>query len=177
MAYNLAKQNITWRNCQQGATAIEFSLIALPLLMLLIGVLELAMFYARATVLEGATAAAARVVRTGEAQKSVNAENLFKQTLCAQVNVIMKCSDVIYEVIKVANNNFTAANNIAPTFDSHGNLISHGFTTGASSDVVVRTSYRYHFATPFLGPVLSGNATNSKLMMATIAMRNEPYEF
>jgi Flp pilus assembly protein TadG len=163
---------------QSGATAVEFALISLPLMMLLVGVLELAMFYSRAMVLEGATAAAARVVRTGEAQKSANAQGLFEQTLCAQVEAVMNCDDLIYEVIRPTTDNFATANNLAPSFDTNGNLVSGGFSAGDMSDVVVvRTAYRYHFATPFLGPILSGGASNTKLIMATITMRNEPYDF
>ena len=178
MTGSMVAQNITWRKCQQGATAVEFSLIVLPLVMLLVGVLELAMFYARATVLEGATAAAARVVRTGEAQKSADAQGLFEQALCAQIETMMNCDDLIYEVIRPDSDDFASATNLAPVFDSDGNLISSGFDAGDMSDVVVvRTAYRYHFATPFLGPVLSGAADNSKLIMATITMRNEPYDF
>jgi Flp pilus assembly protein TadG len=163
---------------QRGATAVEFALISLPFIMLIVGVLELAMFYARATVLEGATTAAARVIRTGEAQKSPNAQNLFEQQLCAQISMVMACDDLIYEVIRPNSDDFATANNLAANFDSDGNLISGGFNAGDMSDVVVvRTAYRYHFVTPFLGPILGGNQANSKLMMATSTMRNEPYDF
>ena len=170
-------KKLFWAN-QHGATAVEFALISLPMIMLIVGVLELAMFYARATVLESATTAAARVIRTGEAQNSTNAQTLFEQTLCAQVSMVIACDDLIYEVIRPNSDDFATASNLAPTFDSDGNLISGGFSAGDMSDVVVvRTAYRYHFATPFLGPILGGGQGNSKLMMATTTMRNEPYDF
>ena len=55
---------------QKGATAIEFAFVALPFFMLMIGILELGMYYASATVMEGATVQAARIIRTGQAQES-----------------------------------------------------------------------------------------------------------
>ena len=53
---------------EKGTTAIEFSLLAIPYLMLTLGIIEIAIMYASASLLEGATNSASRMIRTGELQ-------------------------------------------------------------------------------------------------------------
>lgn len=157
-----------------GSVAVEFGLVALPFFTLVMGLLELALMYAAAATLEGGTMAASRLIRTGQAQLSGDAETMFRDALCARVGGLIPCGDLVYEAIVPPGNNFQDAEGIPPQFDADGNLIPSGFDAGGVSDVVViRTSYRYNYITPFIAPLL-GNATT---LISTVTIRNEPYEF
>jgi len=68
---------------RRGATAIEFSIIALPFCALMFGAIELGMVFMASTTLEFATDAAARKVRTGQFQTSgATTKGNFKSAVC-----------------------------------------------------------------------------------------------
>jgi Flp pilus assembly protein TadG len=80
----MLKQFRKWRGRESGTTAIEFSLLLMPYLMLSLGIIELSVMFTAASVLEGATGSAARLIRTGQLQQggSVNPESEFRDAMC-----------------------------------------------------------------------------------------------
>lgn len=163
---------------QEGATAVEFSLIAVPLVMLMFGLIEVSMIFTKQGVLEFATMQAARQIRTGQAQQSGSPEDTFKQVLCDNASFLINCDDLSYEV--QAMDDFADANDQPPpSFDDEGNFESQGFDTGESSHVVmIRTIYRHPIVTPLMQPLLSnGGQSSSRLMISTVVLQSEPYEF
>jgi len=57
--------------------------------------------YSSASLLEGATNSAARMIRTGQIQQSASAdpEQLFRDEICDYARVLIRCSDVEIEVL------------------------------------------------------------------------------
>lgn len=163
----------------EGVVAVEFALIALPFFILLIGMIEMALFFAAGTVLEGGSAAASRLIRTGQVQLSADPQSTFETALCEHVGPMLDCSKIQYEVIHVAEGTFAGAENYEPQFDADGNLVPSGFATGNSNDVVmVRSMYRYSFLTPFLGAMMTGGVgDNTMTHMSVSVLRAEPYNF
>lgn len=170
-----------WHRREDGVVAVEFALLALPFLMLLLGVLELSFYYASATVLEGAAQQAARQIRTGQVQTSGNPETTFRNLLCDRASVLMKgnCANIQYEVININNNTFAGADNYTPTFDANGNLVPTGFNTGGSSAVVlIRAVYKYKFLMPFISTMVTGSAGKDwATLVSTVVLKAEPYQF
>lgn len=166
-----------WFAKDQGVVAIEFAMLAVPFCILLVGIVELSLSFAASFMLEGGTIEAARLVRTGEAVDSGDAETAFRDQLCDQVSFMIPCGDIVYESILLAG--FSNAADFAPQYDAAGNLVSQGFNVGGSSDVVlVRTFYRYEFMTPFLATVVTGGGGGGSMaLMSTAVIRNEPYQF
>lgn len=164
---------------QDGVVAVEFALIALPFFILLMGMIEISLYFAAGTVLEGGAAAASRTIRTGQAQLSADPESVFETALCNHVSVMLNCDNIQYEVIHVEDGTFAGAEDYAPEFDSDGNLVPSGFATGNSNDVVmVRVLYRYAFLTPFIGTMMTGGVgDNTMVHMAVSVLRAEPYNF
>lgn len=163
---------------RQGAVAVEFALTALPFFMLVIAILEVSLMYASATVLEGGTVVAARLIRTGQAQNSGDPEARFKTALCNQIAGFIPCDRLQYNVFHPPGNTFNDADGSPPEFDDDGNLTDDSFDPGGVSDVVViRTAYRYRFITPMLAPMLSNASDNGVTLYSTITLRNEPYQF
>lgn len=168
----------TWTRDRRGTTAIEFSLVAIPFVIMMVGIIEIAILYTAGSLLEGSTASAARMIRTGQLQQlnPTNPEVVFRDALCANIRALVNCNNIQIEVVQLPDG-FTDAGDYAPQFDEDGNLIVRPFTMGTSSDVVlIRTAYRYPFLTPLLSPLLGGSA-GSRLLMSTLVLETEPYDF
>ncbi|HBR68483.1 MAG TPA: pilus assembly protein [Rhodospirillaceae bacterium] len=164
-----------WVKGTEGTTAIEFALLAIPYVFLTVGIIELSIMYTAASLLEGATGSAARLIRTGQLQQqeAMQPEDMFRQALCDYATVLINCNDIQIEVQTL--NSFD--DYTGPTFDADGNLVSAGFDAGGAQDnVLVRVAYRYTMMTPFIGPLLAG-ADNSHLFVSTIVLQTEPYQF
>jgi len=166
-----------------GVTAVEFAFFAVPFVFLLIGMIEIGMLSTAGTLLQGATDDAARIIRTGQAQESADPQGAFEDRLCRKVDVILDCDDLVYEVIKLDESQGFGgiSDNMAllePTFDADGNLASDGFDPGAENSlIIVRVTYRYPLLSPFVGPFFSDKNDNTRLLMSTAIIQNEPYDF
>jgi Flp pilus assembly protein TadG len=175
------KQSI--RQDEKGATAIEFAFFVVPFAFLLIGIVEFGMMFTAASLLQSGTDSAARVVRTGQAQESGDAQGAFEDLLCAQTSVFIRCADLMYQVIRIDDSDgfSDAANDSSitePTIDEFGNMPPSTFDAGGpNSLIIVRVAYRYPLMSPFVGPVLADRADGKRLIMATAIIQNEPYEF
>lgn len=165
-----------WIRHKEGTTAIEFSLMAIPYIFLTLGIIELSIMYASASLLEGATSSAARLIRTGQIQQSgANPEDAFRTAMCDYATVLINCNDIVIESIPLTS--FTDYNSMQPQYDEDGNMVSQGFNAGGSNDkILIRVAYRYTMMTPFIGTLLAG-PTNSRLFMSTIVLQSEPYQF
>ena len=161
---------------EDGSTAIEFSLMAIPYVMLTMGIIEVSLMYASASLLEGATSKAARLVRTGQIQQAAgDPEAIFRDAICSYTTALIQCDDVQIEVVPI--DSFADYSNYEATYDEDGNLVPQGFDAGGSNDeILIRAVYQYKMMTPFVGQILSG-ATGSRRFVSTIVLQTEPYEF
>jgi hypothetical protein len=165
-----------WARNDTASTAVEFSLVAVPFTYILIGIIEISLMFGASSVLNGATNDAARLIRTGQAQTSADPEVTFRDMLCSSASALIRCDRLRYEVIEIPS--FESFANFPPSFNEDGDLESQGFDAGGvNTTVLIRTAYRYRFMTPFLGQVLSDASGNSRLMMSTVVLQTEPYEF
>lgn len=164
-----------FRQDQSGASALEFALVAAPLLLLLLAVLQVGFVFFANFALEGATERAARLVRTGQAQ-SFN-ESQFKTEVCKNLSAPLSCNGLKLDVRKYSS--FAAAGSgLTQPLDSKGN-IKGGFSydPGSRSDVmVVRAFYPLDIGAMLPTEIsLSNMAGNSRVLVATAAFRNEPF--
>ncbi len=83
-----------WRS-ESAATAVEFALVAAPLLLLLFAIIEVSLMLAAQSQLQNAADAMSRLIRTGEvtaADGSIKmAEPDFRGELCAKVSLLRNC--------------------------------------------------------------------------------------
>ncbi len=158
---------------KEGSTAIEFAMLAVPYVMLSLGIIELSLMYTSASLLEGATDSAARLVRTGQLQQADGGEAMFRDALCNYATVLVNCEDIVVEVIPLASyNDFSG-----PVYNADGEMVSQGFDAGGSNDrMLIRTSYRFEMMTPLVGPLLNGE-DGATTFISTIVLQTEPYEF
>ncbi len=163
-----------WWKREDGTTAIEFSMLLVPYLLICFGIIELSLMFTSASILEGATHSASRMIRTGELQQSgSDPETMFRQGLCDAAVILIQCEDMVIEVQPLDS----YADYTDATYDADGNMVSSGFDAGGSNaKVLIRVAYRYAMITPIVGDLLNGD-DGSTLFVSTIVLQAEPYEF
>lgn len=160
---------------QDGAAAVEFALVAMPFLALLFAIIETALVFFASQLLESATADAARLIMTGQAQTEGLTQQTFKDQVCARIVALFDCANGVQVDVET----FSSFGGVSMTnpLDSSGKLDTSKFqySPGGPGDiVVVRVVYQWPIVVSMLG--LSNMAGNSRLMVATAAFRNEPYQ-
>lgn len=169
---------VRWAKADDGATAVEFTFMAVPFSLILLGMIEMALMFTAGTILQGATEDAARMVRTGQVQMAANPKQAFEDRLCQDASVFIPCADIKYEVIAMPDNDFFEAADYEPVFDDDGNLQPRPFGPPAQNGVtLVRVSYRYPLLTPVFATWMADTPDSRKMLMATVIMQNEPYRF
>jgi len=162
---------------EDGAAALEFGMVAAPFLALMYAIMETALVFFAGQTLETAVADSARLIMTGQAQSQSFDAAAFKNSVCSKISGLFNCSTGLYVDVKTYSS-FGSVDNSAP-IDSNGNLktSSFGYTPGGPGDiVVVRLMYQWPVYASLLGFNLGNMAGNKRLLMATAAFRNEPYQ-
>jgi Flp pilus assembly protein TadG len=162
---------------QDGAAAVEFSLVAAPFLALMFAIMETALVFFAGQTLETAVADSARLIMTGQAQSQSFTAAQFKTQVCAKVGGLFDCAGGLQIDVKTYSS-FGSVDN-SPPLDANGNLktSSFGYTPGGPGDiVVVRLMYQWPVYASLLGFNLGDMSGNKRLVMATAAFRNEPYQ-
>jgi Flp pilus assembly protein TadG len=159
-----------------GAAAVEFALVAAPFLALVFAIMETALVFFAGQTLETAAADSARLIMTGQAQTQGFDQAKFKQEVCKRIFALFNCSAGMQIDVRTYTS-FSAIDNSKPV-DANGNL-KNNFTYspgGPGEIVVVRLMYQYPVYVSLLGFNLADMAGGKRLIMATSAFRNEPYQ-
>jgi Flp pilus assembly protein TadG len=160
---------------QDGATAVEFAMVAAPFLAMVFAIIETALVFFAGQALETAGADSARLIMTGQAQTQGYDQAKFKQAVCAKIYGLFDCTNGLY--VDVKNYTTFSSINTAKPVDSNGNLQTNSFgyqPGGPGSIVVVRLMYQWPVYVSLLGLNLADSAGSKRLLMSTVAFRNEP---
>ena len=161
---------------RDGTTAVEFSLIGLPFVLLIVGTIEICILFLAGSLMEGAVYDASRIIRTGQIQDAADAEQAFVDAICDHTVALLDCDEFQYDV-RVLSSFGEAADDDA-LVDDEGNLVDPEFDTGGVSDIImVRVSYRYPMMTPLIGDIFGQYEGNTRLLVATTVFQAEPYQF
>ncbi len=164
-----------WKSCK-GTAAIEFSLLSLPVIMLIVGTIEICILFTAGSLLQGAVYDASRVIRTGQLEGAADAEEQFADAICDHAGVLLDCDKFQYDVRVLST--FSEANDADADVDEDGNLVEQGFDAGGVSDIImVRVSYRYPMMTPLIGSIFGQYEGNTRLLVSTAVFQSEPYRF
>jgi len=161
---------------EDGAAAVEFAMVAAPFLALMFAIMETALVFFASQTLETAVADSARLIMTGQAQSQSFSQAQFKTAVCAKIGGLFDCAGGLQIDVKTYSS-FGSVDNSAP-LDANGNLKTNfGYQPGGPGDiVVVRLMYQWPVYASLLGFNLGDMSGNKRLIMATAAFRNEPYQ-
>lgn len=159
---------------EDGATAIEFSFIALPFLALTFAILETALVFFAGQTLESAVADSARLIMTGQAQNASYSASDFKTQVCARTASLFDCSKLYVDVKSYAN--FGAVSSAQPVTNNQFDPTKVGYTlAGPGCIQVVTLYYQWPIYVSLLGSNLSNLSSNYRLLAASAVFKNEPY--
>jgi len=162
---------------RQGATAVEFAIVALPFTMLLFGIIELGTVFLVSATLDNATDRAARMIRTGEFQTSGNvSKNDFKALVCQRMAFL---SSSCAGTVKVNVRTFDSFNDVANAAGIGGETFEEDdgcWSLGKPTDIVlVETRYEWTLFTPLLDNALENAGEGKRAITSVATFRNEPY--
>lgn len=174
-----------FRRSRSGSAAVEFAFIAPLFFALLFAILETALMFFAAQVLETGTQDSARLMYTNQAQSGAMPQADFEKDLCNRIKVLFSCgggtgTPQLTVVVKAY-----APGAAIPSADL-ANPITAGAFTGTSSyvlpnpcdTVLIRTFYQWPLFVTQLGYNIANigrNTTGAKrLLAASAAFRVEP---
>jgi len=190
--FNLLKKNT------EGATILEFAIVAPALFLLLVGFIEVGMILFVNTALEGATNIGARIGQTGDSQGNGQGNGVSRDTYIR--NQIYNYSGGFLDpasltITMLTYNDFSDIGQPEPCIspaappcpgtpgvnfiDINGNGIwdadmGQAGAGGSGSVVLYRVSYPWHLFTPLLRNIM-GDSNGIYTITAVAPVRNEPF--
>jgi len=184
-----------FRRNTDGATVVEFAIVAPTFIALLFAILETALIFFASQVLETVTQDSARMIKTGRAQtdqldpsqvqalqtcnvpsdgSSALNQAQFKCLVCANIPGLFDCNNLSVDVQSYPT--FSSIN-LNSQIDAQGHFIDNMQynTGGPGSIVVVRVFYPWQMVVTGLGYNISNMADYKRLLVATAAFQTEPY--
>jgi Flp pilus assembly protein TadG len=169
-----------FRRDRRGATAVEFSLVALPFFGMLFAIMETALVFWSGQVLEVAVADASRALYTGNFQNNPNnatdVANKFRTSICDKAGaLIANCTSNVYVDVRVLPK-FGSTSIPDPVKNGDIDPTAFGYMSPKAKEVVlVRAAVAVPIHTLKLNPGLSNLNGGKRLIMASAAFMTEPY--
>jgi Flp pilus assembly protein TadG len=163
------------RRDQNGATVVEFALLAAPFFALLFATLETALLFFAGQLLDTGLADSARLIRTGQAQELGFDQEEFRKAVCDAMVVMVSCESTLKIDVRTADS-FSLVDLSSPLVDGKLDDKDFDYDDGHGGDiVVVRAFYEWPTFMRFFGQDFATLADGNHLLAATAAFRNEPF--
>ncbi|MGO9547792.1 MAG: TadE/TadG family type IV pilus assembly protein [Rhodomicrobium sp.] len=158
-----------------GVSFLEFAIIALPLFVLLFGILEVGLIFWGTYELDNATLSAARLIRTGQAQTNNTSQTGMIAQICSNVVILTNCTSKLQ--LNVQNfPNFSSVTQPVATNAQGALQTSFPYEPGGPSTVVLVTSfYEWPLVSFSSLALLSNLADGNRLLQSSAVFRSEPY--
>lgn len=166
----------SWRKNEDGATAVEFAMIATPFFILVFAIIEVGAVLFTSTMLENAVLETSRQIRTGQAQEAQMTVDEFEDQICAHISFIADCDRIELDV--QVFDGFIGMDQSTPlTDDNDLDSSGFGFEMGGAGDIVlVRIFYKWPLFIPSVSSAFANLKDNQRLITAATVFRNEPYD-
>lgn len=168
-----------FRRCERGAAAVEFAIVVPVFLALMFATFEVGWFYFVNSQVDSASVEAARLIRTGRAQKAGFDKQDFYDAVCGKLLALGACDGKLTVEVRRFNNFAELANDTSSAVcsDDDETLISGlPYDPGSDNDIVrLRICYLYQTLNPALGVNLSDRANGKRRLYGAFMSRNEPF--
>lgn len=171
-----ARRRVARMKRREGATAVEFAMVAVPFFFMMFAVLELGLVFVLDTTLENAVMDTGRLVRTGQAQASGMTRTQFEEEICDRMSLFASgCATKLDLDVRIISQ-FSGTNPPQPITDGEFDDTGLRFESGAAGDIILVSAwYRHTLITPFLSQALARLDGNTAVLTVTTAFRNEPF--
>ncbi|HEV2557942.1 MAG TPA: TadE/TadG family type IV pilus assembly protein [Microvirga sp.] len=165
---------------EDGAAAVEFSLVALPFFAMLFAIIETGLVFFSTQILENAVADASRKIYSGEFERQnpgvrdgAALQRLFKDEVCGKA-ILFDCPGRL-KVEITTHARFPEGGLKSPVKDGDIDPDFGGYEAPQrNAFVVVRAAMAQPVFTALMSPHLANLSGNRRLIMATAAFRTEP---
>ncbi|MGB7287594.1 MAG: TadE/TadG family type IV pilus assembly protein [Salaquimonas sp.] len=158
---------------EDGATAIEFALLAFPFFMLLMAIIESSLLFFSGQVLESAVDDVGRQIRTGQLAENMT-ETQLRNAICASAAILFKCENLKIDMKVVAK--FDDLGDMPEPVDGKLEDGDFNFTpTGPKKIVMVTVLTEWPVYTNYLQQSLSKLESKNALLTAVAVFKTEPY--
>jgi Flp pilus assembly protein TadG len=168
-----------WR-ARDGASAVEFAIVAPVFLALTFSIVEAGYFYFVESAVEAANTKAARLIRTGQVQSNSLSRDAFFNEICGVVDIFGDCdTQLTVDVSRFASFQELADDISAPVCRDADpdDVDALPYEAGGARDIVrVRVCYLHKSFNPGLGLNLEKSNAGALRMISTSIFRNEPYD-
>ncbi|OYW82090.1 MAG: pilus assembly protein TadE [Asticcacaulis sp. 32-58-5] len=159
-----------------GAAAVEFALIAGPLILLIFACLELALFIVVSVLLDNATQSAAREIRMGILTAGNSNATSFRQQICDNMGWVATTCMSNLQIDVQTFDNFAMVDLTPPIEDGEFEEANFSYDVGDGSQIqLVSAYYSYSLITPILNSGLSTLSNGDAVLTTQVVFRNEPF--
>ena len=161
---------------RKAAAAVEFALIAAPLVFMICACLELGMIILVSVTLDNATDLASRGIRTGTTTNSTTSLAQFKQSICDNMGWLASSCPSSLSLDVQTYSSFANVPLTDPVVSGQLQTGSLSYNLGAGSQIqMVRAYYDWPLFTPILSGGLSTLSNGDALLSSKVVFRNEPF--
>lgn len=162
---------------RRGATAIEFSILALPFFALLFAVLETTISFSAEQTMANAADRLSREIRIGTLDPAVTDEDAFRAMICERMDLFVTdgCPGLHFDLQSYPN--FAAVPKTIP-YSAPGVIDTRGFRYapgGAGTINNLRVLYKWPVITNLMKTRIAGLEDGHVLLYATTTWQNEPF--
>jgi Flp pilus assembly protein TadG len=159
---------------RKGSTAIEFAILALPFLVLIFAIIELAIMYFVDSALDAAMHSAVRQVRVGTAKTAAWDITKFKTAVCSELSYSFSCKSNL----KVRSTVITNMNSVTKISGISGGTlnVTEDFNIGGSGDYVLIQVFLPWDPVMKLYAFSSGRLSDGRYVLGAAELfKNEPF--
>ena len=164
---------------KSGSTAVEFSLLVAPFMMIMMSTFEVGWFYFANAQTDAATIEASRLIRTGQAQEGGFDKAEFFNEVCPYLEVFGDCAETLTVEVDTFASFAALAADTSPvicTNDETDEIEALSYDPGEDDSIVrVRICLLYKTLNPTIGVNVSNVAGGKRRLYGSYIFRNEPY--
>jgi len=163
----------SFRSNENGATAVEFSLVAFPFFFLLTAIIEASLFFFAGQMLESAVDRVGRQVRTGQLDDTTS-QSQMKAAVCIEASLLFNCSGLLVDVKSAA----TFGDLGEPPAPTSGALDPDDFdydAPGSAQIMRITATYEWPVFSNYVAAHLADLNSGNALLTAISVFKTEPY--
>lgn len=160
---------------REGVAAIEFAILALPLFIMIFGIIEISLMFFVNSALDASVHKISRMIRTGEVASSNITLADFKARICNDMLLSFNCSNDLVVKVNVLSDLSSAAS--ANPIDTSGKLaVTETFAVGKGSDYILVQTFLPWTAVVNFFSLSSAKLSDGRYLLGSSALfRNEPF--
>lgn len=167
------KRSVSYKQDKRGATLMEFAIVGPVFMFMLFSIVEYGLYFFKRSLVHNLLYESARVIQTGQIQKSDNPLTEFQAAYCAKTMSMLDCIDVSFDVRA-----FDSLDAIAfpeAQFDANGRPTNFVFEPGKGEQITaIRVAVPHHFISPMMQNVFQPEGVPAIIVGYSIA-KNEPF--